>query len=220
MSKMGSHDPFGHLTHKLWPKERSKVKLTIWLPTIKSRESPRFPCVQVAFHIPLENSRQGVQLFFRLHLNRRFAHKIMGSQSRGSPQKDIWVLVIWLGIKYTIRGKMVASPKFEPWWVLWVQICSWLVLAPKCSNYALTNLLFGLCKFMWVSDCSSFFLIPFRSSNTPLYSQSAANQRACPNSLRFRCFHLRYTFESIKELGRGSFSLNDFNQSLFLLCVQ
>jgi len=21
MSKMGSHDPFGHLEHKLWPKE-------------------------------------------------------------------------------------------------------------------------------------------------------------------------------------------------------
>jgi hypothetical protein len=25
MSKMGSHDPFGHLKHKLWPKERSGV---------------------------------------------------------------------------------------------------------------------------------------------------------------------------------------------------
>ncbi len=26
MSKMGSYDPFGHLKHKLWPKERSIVK--------------------------------------------------------------------------------------------------------------------------------------------------------------------------------------------------
>jgi hypothetical protein len=26
---MGAHDPFGHLTHKLWPKERLGVKLTI-----------------------------------------------------------------------------------------------------------------------------------------------------------------------------------------------
>jgi hypothetical protein len=47
MSKMGSNDPFGHLTHKLWPKERPGVKLAIWLPTIKSRESPQFPCVSV-----------------------------------------------------------------------------------------------------------------------------------------------------------------------------
>jgi hypothetical protein len=29
MSKMGSHDPFGHLKHKLWPKERLGVKLGI-----------------------------------------------------------------------------------------------------------------------------------------------------------------------------------------------
>jgi hypothetical protein len=25
MSKMGSHDPFGHFKHKLWPKERSGI---------------------------------------------------------------------------------------------------------------------------------------------------------------------------------------------------
>jgi hypothetical protein len=29
MSKMGSHDPFGHLQHKLWPKKRSGVKLLV-----------------------------------------------------------------------------------------------------------------------------------------------------------------------------------------------
>jgi hypothetical protein len=29
MSKMGSHDSFGHLKHKLWVKERSKIKLAI-----------------------------------------------------------------------------------------------------------------------------------------------------------------------------------------------
>jgi hypothetical protein len=27
MSKMGSHDPFGHLQHKLWQKERLGVKI-------------------------------------------------------------------------------------------------------------------------------------------------------------------------------------------------
>jgi hypothetical protein len=29
MSKMGSHDPFGHMQHKLWPKGRPTVKLAI-----------------------------------------------------------------------------------------------------------------------------------------------------------------------------------------------
>jgi hypothetical protein len=42
MSKMGLHDPFGHLKHKLWPKERSKVKLAISLPTTKIENQPDF----------------------------------------------------------------------------------------------------------------------------------------------------------------------------------
>jgi hypothetical protein len=29
MSEMGLHDPFEHLKHKLWPKERPGVKLVI-----------------------------------------------------------------------------------------------------------------------------------------------------------------------------------------------
>ncbi len=29
MSKMSSYDPFGHVKHKLWPKERPGVKLAI-----------------------------------------------------------------------------------------------------------------------------------------------------------------------------------------------
>jgi hypothetical protein len=79
----------------------------------------------------------------------------------GSPvTKWHWVLVPWLGTKYTIRGKVVASPKFGPWWVLWICVCPWLVRAPKCSNYALTNLLFGLCRSMWVIELLVNLLSP------------------------------------------------------------
>jgi hypothetical protein len=56
-------------------------------------------------------------------------NKVMGLQSRESPsfgnvgtptwesqdKNDIRMLVLWLGTKYTIRGKVVASPKSEPW---------------------------------------------------------------------------------------------------------
>jgi hypothetical protein len=45
MSKMGLHAPFGHLNHKLWPKERLGVNLAIWFLTTKIRESTWFPCV-------------------------------------------------------------------------------------------------------------------------------------------------------------------------------
>jgi len=53
-------------------------------------------------------------------------------------QNAIWMWASWRGTKYTIRGKVMASPKFGPWWVLWVRICLWFVLAPKmfqlCTN--------------------------------------------------------------------------------------
>jgi hypothetical protein len=51
---------FGHVKHKLCPKKRLGIKLTIWLPTTKSQESPWFPCVQVACNIPLESSSWGI----------------------------------------------------------------------------------------------------------------------------------------------------------------
>jgi len=42
MSKMSSHDPFGHLKHKFWSKERLIVKLVVWLLTTKSQELTNF----------------------------------------------------------------------------------------------------------------------------------------------------------------------------------
>jgi hypothetical protein len=41
---MGLHDSFKHLKHKLWLRERSGVKLPIWLPTTNSRESTQLSC--------------------------------------------------------------------------------------------------------------------------------------------------------------------------------
>jgi len=41
-----------------------------------------------------------------------------------------------------------------------VRVCSWFVRAPKCSNYTLTNLLFGLCNSVWVIELLLNFLNP------------------------------------------------------------
>jgi hypothetical protein len=89
MFKMGLHDPFGHLKHKLWPKEGPKVKLAIWLPTTKSWESPWFLYVQVVCHIPLEIYRQRIQFCFKLHLNWKFAHKLWAPEVTGVPTLGI-----------------------------------------------------------------------------------------------------------------------------------
>jgi hypothetical protein len=42
----------------------------------------------------------------------------------------------------------VGFPKSEPWWILWVHVCMWFICASKMYNYALINLLLGLCKFI------------------------------------------------------------------------
>jgi hypothetical protein len=67
-------------------------------------------------------------------------------------QKAIWMWASWRGTEYTIRGKVVASPKSRLWWVLWVRVCLWLVLAPKMFQLCTNHLVLVLCKSMWVVD--------------------------------------------------------------------
>jgi len=112
MSKMGSHNPFGHPKHKLGPKEGSEVKLAIWLLTTKSQESPWFACVQMASNIPLESPQQGLQLYFRLHFNQRSEHKVMGPQSCGSPNCGNFRTPIWESrTKWHLGASPVAKHK-------------------------------------------------------------------------------------------------------------
>jgi hypothetical protein len=96
MSKMVLHEPFGHLPHKLWSKERSGVKLTIWLPIIKSRESTQSRCVcRGGCETPFESSQGELQLCFRPHPDRRSEKKVMTSQSLRSPNRDNFETALW-----------------------------------------------------------------------------------------------------------------------------
>jgi len=180
MSKMGLHDPFGYLKHNLWPKERSGVKLPIRLPSTKNQELPWFTCFQVVCHILLESSRWGLQLYFRPHINWRFKKNVIGLQSRknshfrnfGTPklgvlgQNDIWVQAMWLGTKNNIMVKVVDSPKCGLCEFYECMFAHGLSMHQKCSNYALTNLLFGLCKFVWIID--SLVILPSPYPGAPI----------------------------------------------------
>jgi hypothetical protein len=135
VEKMGSHEPFGHLQHKLCQKERPGVKLLVWLPTIKSWELTWPWCVQVECDTSLESSWQGLELCFGPHCDWSFAQKVMRPQSRGSlgcwnfRTKNHLNVTLWRVAEYTIWRKVVPSLEFGPWWVLWVQSRLWLVLA-------------------------------------------------------------------------------------------
>jgi hypothetical protein len=117
----------------------------------------------MAWYILLESSQQGYN--FALDLisitslhTKLWASKVVGILILGTsklPLKSLgtkWHLIVipWPSIENTTRGKAVVSPKFEPWWVLWVCSCSWLIRAPKWSSYALTNL-FGVATLLWPS---------------------------------------------------------------------
>jgi hypothetical protein len=84
-SKMASHESFRHLQHKLWSKEGLGVKLAVWFPTTKSRESTQRRCVQAECNTPLESSQGELQVCFRPHPDWRSEQGVMSCQSLGSP---------------------------------------------------------------------------------------------------------------------------------------
>jgi hypothetical protein len=83
--------------------------------------------------------------------------------------------------KIYYKGEGGGFPKFGSWWVLWVRVCPWLVLAPKVLQLCLNRLVFGFVQVHVSSWCLSLFLVPSRSSSMPLYPpKNVANQGACP----------------------------------------
>jgi hypothetical protein len=81
-------------------------------------------CVQVECHILLEISWQGLQLYFKPHLNRRSAQEIMAFQNAKSPnfenfktpklgvprQNEVWMQPPWLTTSNTKKGEGGGFP--------------------------------------------------------------------------------------------------------------
>jgi hypothetical protein len=144
MSKMGLHHPFGHIKHKLWPKERPGVEWAVWLPTIKSRESTRFTCVQVACDTPLKRSWRRLQLSLDLiwirglHV-KLWAPKVAGIPTLvisrfplGSPETKCH-LDVGLMERHIVyyKGEGGGFPQVRAVVNLVSSSCPWLILPPK-----------------------------------------------------------------------------------------
>jgi hypothetical protein len=149
---MASHWSFGHLQPKLWAKEGPRVKLAVWLPTTKSRESTSSRHPIWVCNIALERSWRELQLWFRSHYNQILQPGVMAVQSFGNP----------VG---TFRTPFRESQEFVPfgcsphgelqsilyggrWWLplslgrdeSCVSRCPWLVPTPKgVPNAKLTS---------------------------------------------------------------------------------
>ncbi len=96
----------------------------------------------------------------------------------------------------------MASLKLGSWWVLWVRVCLWLVHAPKCSNYALISLLFGLCKSVRIINPLIIHPNPHPRAPTCPSTREVLRARGC--TLTFYPF-IVFTFDSqlslLKSLG-------------------
>jgi hypothetical protein len=150
MSKMASHEPFGHLQHKLWSKEsrESNWQFDSWPLKVGNRPDPSV-CRWSARHTIGKLSRRATRLFqtsSQSELGAKSYERPKSQESKlgqfwdstlGVPGKNaIWMQVRRWDAENTIWGKVVASPKSGPWWVKWVQGCPWLVLAPKVLQNA------------------------------------------------------------------------------------
>jgi len=166
MSKMSSHCSFKHLKHKLWPKERLRVKLPIWLPIRKSRESTRFICLQTTCDIPLESSQQELQLCFRPALQSE-----VWSQSYGAPKSQESQLARFrdshsgvpgekshldVGFvanhKVYYKGEGGGFPQVRAVVSLVCPCCPWLVLAPGVLQLCTNHFVWVVCRPVWVSE--------------------------------------------------------------------
>jgi hypothetical protein len=97
--------------------------------------------------------------------------------------------------------------------------CPWLVLAPKVLQLCTNHLVLVLCRSVWVNEAYQLFLVPFRSSSTPLYPSKVLRARECAPTPYFSAvFCLGLTFESLKELGVRHLWWQERGETCF--CVQ
>jgi hypothetical protein len=179
---MASHWSFGHLQPKLRAKEGSGVKLAVWLPTTKSRDSTCSWCALGECNAALKSSQRGLQVWFRPCPNRRLRREAMMSQSLGSPKlgqfrdstlgalgkSAIRMQVRQRSTENTIGRMVVAPPEFGPWCVIWVRVSPWLVPTPNACRMSSNQLMLVLDASSWPNSLIFSYSNPGTSS-TPLY---------------------------------------------------
>jgi len=179
----------------------------------------------------LESSQWGLQLCFIPHFNWKFAHKIMGSKVLGVPILGIPGLqLVSLKTKWHLDAGPVArhieyykgeGGGFPQVWAM-VSLMSPFghgsFMHQKCFNYALTNLLFGLCMFVWIIDLLISLLSPHPKARAHPFTPKCYELKSVPQLLILLLFSLfGFTIVSIKEFGGVSLILTRWCCSIRLM---
>jgi len=204
--KWARMNPFEHLKHKLWAKERLGIKLAIWPDFLacKRRATCRWKALEEDHNFVVD-----LILIQGLHV------KLWGPEVIGDPIVGISKLPLGSpGIKFHLdvglvekhivyyKGEGDGFPQVRAVVSLVSSGCPWLVLTRKVVQLCTNHFVLVLCRPMWVSEAYQFFLVPSRSSKTPFYPSKVLQAKECaliPCSSII--FYLGFTFESFKELG-------------------
>ncbi len=144
------------LKTQVMAKRRAMNQIGNLTPNIKL---PRFSSMQVVCDITLESSWQGLISIGGVHI-KLWAPKVarvptleISRLPLGSPETK-WHLGASPMARHIVyyKGEGGGFPQVRPVVSLVSPCFSWFVHAPKFPNYALTNLLFSLCKFVWVIE--------------------------------------------------------------------
>jgi len=100
---MASHWQLGHFQPKLWAKEGPGVKLAVWLPTTKSRESTSSRRRLEKCYTTLESFQRELQHWFRTRPDPSSARGAVSIQSSRSPAGTL------LGLHFGSPNKMCHS---------------------------------------------------------------------------------------------------------------
>jgi len=114
-------------------------------------------------------------------------------------QNDIWMQPLWLITNNIARGKVVASPSPGHDEFCKSVYARGSFVHQKCSNHALTNLLFGLWRLVWI--ISSFDIRPNSHPKVLacLFTPKVLRGGEHTSISSFIVFTFRFTFEFFKK---------------------
>jgi hypothetical protein len=185
---MGSHCSFGHLKHKLWPK-----KGPLNPDQKKLRIDPIYLAVDNVWHTIEKLLMRATTLLQTSPWSK------VCSQSYGAPKSResqlAWFWDSHTGIpgekshldvgpversRVYYKGEGGGFPQVRAMVSLVCPCCPWLVLALKVFQLCTNHFVRVVCRPVWVSKACQLFLVPSRSSNTPLYPSKCCELGSVP----------------------------------------
>jgi len=156
MSKMGSHDPFGYLNTSYGQRKGRELNCQFDSRPLKVGNRPDFvpwrchatycwKTFDKGYNFGLDLTSIG-GLHTKLWVSKGTGVQILGiSQVGVSGQNDIWLL------ENTIKGTWWLPPSPGHGESCESVFAHGSFVHQKCYDFALTNLLFGLCKSVWIT---------------------------------------------------------------------